>query len=78
MLCVRNGILHVADVSIATLALKYSGPFYVYDGDAIELQMTRIRSALSAGVQVIYSMKANPNASVDPRLVSRIIEYLTL
>jgi diaminopimelate decarboxylase len=64
MFCVRNGVLHVAGVSIATLAHKYPGPFYVYDGDAIELQITRIRTALSAGVQVFYSMKANPNASV--------------
>lgn len=64
MFQVKNGVLHVGGVSISELAQKYSEPFYVYDGDAIELQMAKVRSAMAKGVEIIYSMKANPNASV--------------
>jgi diaminopimelate decarboxylase len=60
----KNGILHIGGISVCKLAEKYPGPFYVYDGDAIELQMARIKSLLAEGVEVIYSIKANPNASI--------------
>jgi len=64
MLQTRNGVLHIGQTSICDLADKYPDPFYVYDGDAIEQQMCRIKSLLARGVEVIYSLKANPNLSI--------------
>jgi diaminopimelate decarboxylase len=64
MIETKNDILHVGGIPITDLAKKYSDPFYVYDGDAIEQKMRDLRLLLPRQVEIIYSMKANPNASL--------------
>jgi diaminopimelate decarboxylase len=43
------------------LAQRYGTPFYLYDADAINARIRRIKSAIGHGVQVLYAVKANPN-----------------
>ncbi|HET9281738.1 MAG TPA: diaminopimelate decarboxylase [Candidatus Angelobacter sp.] len=60
----KNGTLHIGQTSISELADKYPDPFYVYDGNAIEQRVAQIKSVLADGVEIIYSLKANPNLSL--------------
>jgi diaminopimelate decarboxylase len=53
-----------ADISFAELhelAQRYGTPFYLYDADAVNARIRRIKSAMGHGVQVFYAVKANPN-----------------
>jgi diaminopimelate decarboxylase len=43
------------------MAQRYGTPFYLYDADAINARIRRIKSAIGHGVQVLYAVKANPN-----------------
>jgi diaminopimelate decarboxylase len=43
------------------LAQRYGTPFYLYDADAINARLRRIKSSIGHGVQVLYAVKANPN-----------------
>jgi diaminopimelate decarboxylase len=63
MIETKNNILHVGGIPITELVKKYSDPCYVYDGDAIEQKVRDLRLLLPQ-VEIIYSMKANPNASL--------------
>jgi diaminopimelate decarboxylase len=64
MIETRDGILHVGGIAITKLAEKYSDPFYVYDGAAIEQRLQDLKVLLPKQVEIIYSMKANPNSSI--------------
>ena len=43
------------------LGERYGTPFYLYDADAINARIRRVKSAIGHGVQVLYAVKANPN-----------------
>jgi diaminopimelate decarboxylase len=43
------------------LAERYGTPFYLYDADAINKRINRIRESLEGLVKVFYAVKANPN-----------------
>jgi len=45
---------------IRQAASQYQTPFYVFDTDMLEMQIHKIRAALSADVEICYAMKANP------------------
>jgi diaminopimelate decarboxylase len=64
MIETRNNILHIGGFAVTGLAQKYPGPLYIYDGDAIEQRFQELKSLLPSWIEVIYSMKANPNASI--------------
>jgi diaminopimelate decarboxylase len=64
MICAQGDELYVGGISVSELVRKYGEPFYVYDGEVIERQYNKVRAAVPAEVQVYYSMKANPNASI--------------
>src|SRR5215210_5409098 len=49
-------------VPISRIAERYGTPFYLYHGEMIVEQVRRVREAL--GVEVSYSLKANPNLAV--------------
>ncbi len=49
-------------VPIARIAAEYGTPFYLYHGEMIVERVRRVREAL--GVEVSYSLKANPNLAV--------------
>jgi diaminopimelate decarboxylase len=64
MLEIHDGILHIGGLSAPALAEKYGEPLYVYDGDAIEDRVRTLRSLLPQRVELLYSMKANPNPAI--------------
>ena len=53
----------VAD-ALQRAAARYGTPAYVYDLDRVGVQIGRLRCALPPGVQVRYSVKANPAPAV--------------
>src|SRR5918911_4990354 len=58
----REGEFAPGGVSISRIAQTYGTPFYLYNGEMVVEQVRRVRDAL--GVEVSYSVKANPNLAV--------------
>src|SRR5712692_4595776 len=57
---VRDGILHIGDVSALVLAERDGTPAYVYDASVIRSQIERVKGAFAAlPFQPFYAMKAN-------------------
>ncbi|MFV2197082.1 type III PLP-dependent enzyme [Nocardiopsis sp. LOL_012] len=48
----------------AELAERFTTPLFVYEADEFERSYTQLRQALPHGVDIMYSLKANPNISV--------------
>ncbi len=46
------------------IAARYGTPAYVYEGDQLIENLASLRAALHPGVEVFYSLKANPNRGV--------------
>ena len=65
MLTYRSGVLHIGGVSAVDLAAQFGTPLYVYDADAIERQIARIKRAFTnLPFRPFYAMKANGNLSI--------------
>src|ERR671932_651456 len=58
----REGEFAPGGVPISRIAEGYGTPFYLYHGEMIVDQVRRVQEAL--GVEVSYSLKANPNLAV--------------
>src|SRR5215213_1996814 len=58
----RDGEFAPAGVPISRIAEEYGTPFYLYHGEMIVDRVRRVREAV--GVEVSYSLKANPNLAV--------------
>jgi diaminopimelate decarboxylase len=58
----RNGEFAPGGVLISQIAERYGTPFYLYHSEMIVEQVRRVREAV--GVEVSYSLKANPNLAV--------------
>jgi diaminopimelate decarboxylase len=54
----RNGRLGGVDAE--ELAAAYGTPFYAYDLDVVDRQVTALRAALPASFDLAYALKANP------------------
>jgi diaminopimelate decarboxylase len=54
----------VQGLSVTELAERFGTPMYLYDGDVIRQVYGRLRALLDPGVEIFYSLKANPNVSV--------------
>jgi diaminopimelate decarboxylase len=59
-----SGTHHVQGLPVPDLARTYGTPLYIYDGDAIQAQYLGLRRVLSPRVEMLYSLKANPNIAV--------------
>ncbi len=70
----RDGEFAPGGVPISRIAEEYGTPFYLYHGEMIVGRVRRVREALGQGVEVAYSVKANPNLAVC-QLIAR--EWLT-
>lgn len=53
-----------AGVTAADLAERFGTPLFVYDADALIAQYQGLRSRLDEAVELLYSLKANPNVAV--------------
>lgn len=54
----------VQDIPVTELAERFGTPLYIYDGDVITRRFQELRDVLHPGVEMFYSLKANPNISV--------------
>lgn len=59
-----DGVLQIQGLSITEIANTYGTPFFVYDAQVIEHQLSRLRQTLPDRFAVSYSVKANPNPIV--------------
>jgi diaminopimelate decarboxylase len=61
----REGVLHIAGVSVVDLASRFGTPFYVYDAAIIRRQIDRVRRGFNVlPFRPFYAMKANGNVSI--------------
>ena len=56
--------LHLGGIAVSQLVRKYGEPMYVYDAEVMESHYRKVRAAVPEEIEVLYSMKANPNVSV--------------
>ncbi len=61
---VSGGEFSPGGVPVSRLAEEYGTPFYLYHGEMIADRVRKVRAALGPGVEVSYSVKANPNLAV--------------
>ncbi|WP_304452949.1 type III PLP-dependent enzyme [Nocardiopsis sp. YSL2] len=54
----------IQGIAVTELAERFGTPLYVYDGEELERTYQRIRGPLHPAVEILYSLKANPNLSV--------------
>lgn len=77
--------MRVQGITYEELAEEFGTPLYVYDADRLTEAVTGLRAALHPGLEVFYSLKANPNVSVYATLraggaraeVSSLVELRT-
>ncbi|HET9790241.1 MAG TPA: alanine racemase [Candidatus Angelobacter sp.] len=63
MLEAKGSDLYAGGVAVAALVEKYSSPLYIYDAELVEERCRQLRSLLP-DVDILYSLKANPNPSI--------------
>jgi diaminopimelate decarboxylase len=68
----RNGEFCPSGNPVSRLADEYGTPFYLYHGQIIVDQLRRVRAALGPGVEVFYSVKANPSLAVCQLLAKEL------
>jgi diaminopimelate decarboxylase len=54
----------IQGIPVTDLAERFGTPLYIYDGDELEQGYERVRGLLHPAVDILYSLKANPNLSV--------------
>lgn len=60
----ENGEFSPGGISISEIARRYGTPLYLYHGGMIVDRVRRVRAALGEGMEVSYSLKANPSLAV--------------
>jgi diaminopimelate decarboxylase len=64
MLETKGSDLFAGGLSVPNLVEKYSDPLYIYDAELLEQRCRRVRALLPSEVELLYSLKANPNPSI--------------
>ncbi|KOV19005.1 type III PLP-dependent enzyme [Streptomyces sp. XY152] len=67
----ENPTKRIQGLAAEELAKEFGTPLFVYDAQVLARQLRKISEALPVGVDVFYSLKANPNISVCGFLGSR-------
>lgn len=68
---VEGGALTAGGVRLATIAEEAGTPLYVYDLGGLDQALYELRAVLPEAIDLHYSVKANPAASVLERFVDR-------
>ncbi len=58
------GELAIGGISVSRLAEDYQTPLFIYDAAVLRRQLDRLRRTLPQGVDLYYSVKANPNRAI--------------
>ena len=64
MIKVERNELQIAGIPATELVQEFGEPIYVYDAEVAEAQFRKLRVAMPSSVDIMYSMKANPNAAL--------------
>ncbi|MET7584130.1 type III PLP-dependent enzyme [Streptomyces microflavus] len=56
--------MEIQGVTLAAIAEEFGTPLFVYDGQVLSGTLGGLKDVLPTGVDVLYSLKANPNISV--------------
>lgn len=56
--------MEIQGVTFAAIAEEFGTPLFVYDGQVLSGTLGGLKDVLPTGVDVLYSLKANPNISV--------------
>lgn len=64
----HNGPLSIGGVDAEALAERFGTPVYVYDAAVLRRNLLDVRSHLGPRVEVLFALKANPNAAVAATL----------
>lgn len=59
-----NDTMRVQGIPVTELAERFGTPLFVYDAERITEQYRGLRGRLSAKLDIVYSLKANPNIGV--------------
>lgn len=59
-----HGPLAVGGIAATELAARHGTPLYVFDAAVLRARLDRVRDALGARVEVLYSLKSNPCVAV--------------
>jgi diaminopimelate decarboxylase len=59
-----SGSLAIQGIPVPDLAREHGTPLFVYDGEAIRRQYAGLRARLHERLDILYSLKANPNVAV--------------
>lgn len=65
-----DGELAVGGIAASRLAAEHGTPLYVYDAEILRRRLSALRGALPERMEVLYSVKANPNPAVVRCLVA--------
>jgi len=69
---VVDNCLQVGGMPLSELAVRMGDtPFYAYDSNIIDAQLTKLRGAMPSGLHLHYAMKANPMPEVVNYLAHR-------
>jgi diaminopimelate decarboxylase len=76
----------VQGIPVSELAAEFGTPFYVYDADVLRSVYQQLRELMHPSVDILFSLKANPNVSVCSYLgslgagaeISSIVELMTV
>jgi diaminopimelate decarboxylase len=72
MIKVEGNELQIAGIPATELVQEFGEPLYVYDAGVAEAQFGKLRAAMPGTVDIMYSMKANPNAALVGFLGARV------
>ncbi len=60
----KNPILKIGDIPVTDILRTHSTPLYVYDLKIIEKQHQLLKESLPEQINILYSVKANPNINI--------------
>ncbi len=60
----QEGGLRIGGIPAGDIAERFGTPAYVYDADILRDNVKSVREALGPRVEVLFALKANPNAAV--------------
>ncbi|PJZ70480.1 diaminopimelate decarboxylase [Leptospira perolatii] len=56
--------LRIGSILAEDLASKFGTPIYAYNAEAARNNLSEVRSALGSNIEILYALKANPNAGI--------------
>ncbi|WP_416070436.1 type III PLP-dependent enzyme [Streptomyces sp. NRRL_B-2557] len=59
-----EGAAHLQGIPVDTIAEQFGTPFFMYDAESLADTMHQLKEVLPVDIDILYSLKANPNISI--------------